>query len=74
MNGFTSFPSTCRKYEIRVIIRFFTLHNETAPSIRWKLVEPYGNEVMTLQRSDAEGQKFTMTKKLRDRPLCLKKL
>jgi histone-lysine N-methyltransferase SETMAR len=42
-------PATFRPCEIRAVIRFLTLQNNTASSIHRKLVEVYGSHVMSRQ-------------------------
>lgn len=48
-NSSSSNRSTYRRCEIRSVIRFLTLRNESAASIHRQLVETYESEVMTRQ-------------------------
>ncbi|VVC25525.1 Hypothetical protein CINCED_3A001294 [Cinara cedri] len=53
-NNSSSDRSTYRRCEIRSVIRFLALCNESAASIHRQLVETYGSEMMTRQHDTKE--------------------
>lgn len=57
-NSSSSNRSTYCRCEIRYVIRFLTLRNESAASIHRQLVETYGSEVMTRQYVTKRIQQF----------------
>lgn len=69
-----SIAHSSRRCEIRAVIRFLTLRNETAASIHRKLVNTYGNQVMSRQhvskwcRLFKEGRTDTHDDKRSGRP------
>jgi len=56
LNGPACVASASRRCEFCAVIRFPISRNETAASVRRKLVETYGNEVMSRQRVDGAGR------------------